>query len=120
MVNYKLKYILLFFLFSLTACDSRQKLEDIFNKSSSDTKKERSITVIYTVQGPDGRTYDIEGPAGASDEQVINAVEMYLLEKLVSKQIPDRHNIIVDRPTVFEINGKLMLCTKIGVINSCN
>ena len=27
---------------------------------------------IYSVQGPDGRIYDVEGPAGASDEQIIS------------------------------------------------
>ena len=29
---------------------------------------------IYSVQGPDGRIYDVEGPAGASEAQVIAAV----------------------------------------------
>lgn len=29
---------------------------------------------IYSVQGPDGRIYDVEGPAGASEEQIIAAI----------------------------------------------
>lgn len=33
---------------------------------------------IYSVQGPDGRIYDIEGPAGASDESIISALEQHL------------------------------------------
>jgi hypothetical protein len=33
---------------------------------------------IYSVQGPDGRIYDIEGPEGASDAQVISALEEHL------------------------------------------
>ena len=34
---------------------------------------------IYSVQGPDGRIYDVEGPAGASQEQIIAAVRRQLL-----------------------------------------
>jgi len=30
---------------------------------------------IYSVQGPDGRVYDVEGPAGASEEQIIAFVQ---------------------------------------------
>lgn len=33
---------------------------------------------IYSVQGPDGRIYDVEGPAGASDDQVIGALQAHL------------------------------------------
>ena len=33
---------------------------------------------IYSVQGPDGRIYDVEGPEGASDAQVIAALEEHL------------------------------------------
>jgi hypothetical protein len=29
---------------------------------------------IYSVQGPDGRIYDVEGPAGASEEQIVSFV----------------------------------------------
>lgn len=29
---------------------------------------------IYSVQGPDGRVYDVEGPAGASEEQIVSFV----------------------------------------------
>ena len=33
---------------------------------------------IYSVKGPDGRIYDVEGPAGASDEQVIAFLQQHL------------------------------------------
>jgi len=33
---------------------------------------------IYSVQGPDGRIYDIEGPEGASDAQVVRALRNHL------------------------------------------
>ena len=33
---------------------------------------------IYSVQGPDGRIYDIEGPEGASDAQVVGALRSHL------------------------------------------
>ena len=33
---------------------------------------------IYEVQGPDKRIYEIEGPAGASDAQLINALKRHL------------------------------------------
>ena len=33
---------------------------------------------IYSVQGPDNRVYDIEGPEGASDDQVIGALQAHL------------------------------------------
>jgi hypothetical protein len=37
---------------------------------------------IYSVQGPDGRIYDVEGPAGASEEAIINAVRrQYLMSQ---------------------------------------
>ena len=43
---------------------------------------------IYSVQGPDGRIYDVEGPAGASEEQILGAVRrQYLLSQpAVSKE----------------------------------
>lgn len=34
---------------------------------------------IYSVQGPDGRIYDVEGPAGASEQQILAAVRRQLL-----------------------------------------
>jgi hypothetical protein len=34
---------------------------------------------IYSVQGPDGRIYDVEGPAGASEEQILGAVRRQFL-----------------------------------------
>jgi len=33
---------------------------------------------IYSVQGPDGRVYDVEGPAGASEEQILAFVQQNL------------------------------------------
>jgi len=33
---------------------------------------------IYSVQGPDGRIYDIEGPEGASERQIIAALQRHL------------------------------------------
>jgi len=35
---------------------------------------------IYSVQGPDGRIYDVEGPAGAPDEQIIAYVRAHYQE----------------------------------------
>jgi hypothetical protein len=34
---------------------------------------------IYSVQGPDGRIYDVEGPAGASEEQILSVVRRQFL-----------------------------------------
>jgi hypothetical protein len=34
---------------------------------------------IYSVQGPDGRIYDVEGPAGASEDQILGAVRRQFL-----------------------------------------
>jgi hypothetical protein len=34
---------------------------------------------IYSVQGPDGRIYDVEGPAGASEEQILSVVRRQYL-----------------------------------------
>ena len=36
---------------------------------------------IYSVKGPDGRIYDVEGPAGASDKQVIAFLQQHLAEQ---------------------------------------
>ena len=33
---------------------------------------------IYSVQGPDGRVYDVEGPAGASEDQILSFVSQNL------------------------------------------
>jgi len=33
---------------------------------------------IYSVQGPDGRIYDVEGPAGASEDQILAFVQQNL------------------------------------------
>jgi hypothetical protein len=37
---------------------------------------------IYSVQGPDGRIYDLEGPEGASDAQVIGFLKRHLASEL--------------------------------------
>lgn len=39
---------------------------------------------IYSVQGPDGRIYDVEGPAGASEAQVIAAVRRQIASQPVA------------------------------------
>jgi hypothetical protein len=36
---------------------------------------------IYSVQGPDGRIYDVEGPAGASEEQIIAVVKQQIAQQ---------------------------------------
>lgn len=40
---------------------------------------------LYQIQGPDGRTYRIEGPPGASREEIIEAIE----DQLASKKPPE-------------------------------
>ena len=35
---------------------------------------------LYEVVGPDGKQYEIEGPAGATDAQVISAVRRKIRE----------------------------------------
>ena len=35
---------------------------------------------IYSVQGPDGRVYDVEGPAGASEDQIVSFVRAHYQE----------------------------------------
>jgi hypothetical protein len=41
---------------------------------------------IYTVAGPDGRTYDIEGPDGASDAQIIAVLQQQLASQPAPKK----------------------------------
>ena len=41
---------------------------------------------IYTVQGPDGREYDIEGPEGASDAQIISVLQQQLASQPAPKK----------------------------------
>ena len=41
---------------------------------------------IYSVQGPDGRIYDVEGPAGASDAQIIS-----FLRRQMASAAPTEH-----------------------------
>ena len=36
---------------------------------------------LYSIQGPDGKTYEIEGPAGATREQVIQAIQARMQER---------------------------------------
>ena len=36
---------------------------------------------LYEVTGPDGKQYEVEGPAGATDAQIINAVTSQLREQ---------------------------------------
>jgi len=43
-------------------------------------------TRIYTIQGPDGRTYDLEGPEGASEAQVIAALQQQLASQPAPKK----------------------------------
>ena len=44
---------------------------------------------IYSVQGPDGRIYDLEGPAGASEAEIVNAVRrQYLMSGAASAPAP--------------------------------
>lgn len=41
---------------------------------------------IYSVKGPDGRIYEVEGPAGASEEQLVSAVRREYLMAQPSKE----------------------------------
>lgn len=41
---------------------------------------------IYSVQGPDGRIYDVEGPAGASEQDIIAAVRRQIAPQQPQKQ----------------------------------
>ena len=130
MVNYKLKYILLFFLFGLAACDSRKKLEDIFNKSFSGTQDEQSTQVTYQISAPDGNTYRIKGPKGASQEEVVAAIisqnpnsaktPMQQQEERARLDVRTRRMENQDGPIPLILNGNPILCQKIGVVIDCN
>lgn len=48
---------------------------------------------IYSVQGPDGRIYDVEGPAGASESQLINAVRRQILSAQPEKKPEERGGV---------------------------
>ena len=39
---------------------------------------------IYSIKGPDGKTYSLEGPEGASREQVIQEIKKQQYAKLMS------------------------------------
>ena len=45
---------------------------------------------IYSVQGPDGRVYDIEGPEGASEKDVIAALQQHLSATAAPAPNPQR------------------------------
>ena len=48
---------------------------------------------IYSVQGPDGRIYDVEGPAGASESQLVNAVRRQILSAQPEKKPEERKGV---------------------------
>ena len=39
---------------------------------------------IYSIKGPDGKTYSLEGPAGASRDQVIQEIKKQQYNKLIA------------------------------------
>ena len=46
---------------------------------------------IYSIKGPDGKTYSLEGPAGATREQVIQEVKKQQYNQLISGSNKQRH-----------------------------
>jgi hypothetical protein len=53
---------------------------------------------LYSIKGPDGKTYSIQGPAGASREQVIQAIQ----EKQSQPQQPQQPQ----QPTTWSITRR--------------
>lgn len=76
---------------------------------------------IYSVQGPDGRIYDVEGPAGASEEQIIGAVRrQYLMASGPSKPSQDTTGFKAAAAAGFErLKGETALTAgKIGLMDT--
>jgi hypothetical protein len=68
---------------------------------------------IYSVQGPDGRIYDLEGPAGASEAEIINAVRrQYLMSGAASTQAAPKEGLMAD---VMGAGANLMNLGRTGI-----
>lgn len=75
---------------------------------------------IYSVQGPDGRIYDVEGPAGASEEQIIGAVRrQYLMSSGPAKPAQDTTGFKAAAAAGFErLKGETALTAgKLGLMD---
>ena len=44
---------------------------------------------IHSIQGPDGNTYSIEGPEGATRDQVINAIQLKMMNREPEIKAPE-------------------------------
>lgn len=76
---------------------------------------------IYSVQGPDGRIYDVEGPAGASEEQIIDAVRrQYLMASGPAKPAQDTTGFKAAAAAGFErLKGETALTAgKLGLMDT--
>ena len=71
--------------------------------SSSLTSTFKKTTVIYKVQGPNGRIYEIEGPPNASEAQVINFLKSIIEPSSSTNYLPP----MVD----LTINGEPVPCS---------
>ena len=52
----------------------------------------------YQITGDDGTVHKIDGPEGATREQVVNAIENALLEKETEEADKELYDYLADRP----------------------
>lgn len=114
----------------ISACDLKPKIEDILNKQALGSDGKAITQNIYSIQAPNGRIYEIKGPVGASQNEIIQEVlrqhpdawktpfqqqqeEIARLENRIKKMEGQ------NGPFPLTINGSTVLCNRIGVIIDC-